>query len=97
MIPDEARFDITVCSDSGYEDLIAEIYFRGEFVAVISQERGEESPAIEIHAPGNGRPWIFDLEAFEAAVRRARQRLYDLRRQKASGGAQRATANPAET
>ena len=97
MTPDEARFDITVCSDSGYEDRIAEIYFRGEFVAVIRQERGRESPDIEIHAPANGRPWIFDLEAVDAAVRRARQRLYDLRRQKASGHAQRATANPVET
>ena len=41
------RIKITICSDTDYEQLIAEIYIDGKFVALISQENGADNLQLE--------------------------------------------------
>lgn len=73
-------FEIVVGSDQDYEDLIADIYYRGEFVCLISQENGYDSLDMEIHPRANGQPWKFKLSAFEGEIAQAKRRLWDLRK-----------------
>ena len=73
-------FKITICSDQDYEDLIAEVYYKGEFVALISQERGFANLEIRIHPSTKGSCWNFQLEDFEKAIAHAKKRLRNLRR-----------------
>lgn len=47
------RIKITVCSDTDYNQLIAEIYIDGKFVALISQENGADN--LQIEFPGSGQ------------------------------------------
>ena len=75
-----SEFKITVCSDPDHEDLIAEIYFDDEFVGLVSQEQGYESLDLELHPLKSGEPHRFKLKEFEAAVEKAKARLWELRR-----------------
>jgi hypothetical protein len=43
-------FEILIASPSDYEQLVAEIYFDGRFVALVSQERGPGQ--FDIETPG---------------------------------------------
>lgn len=76
-----ADFRISVGDDSEHEDLTAEIYFRDQFVAVVSQEDGLERAVVEIHARESGEPWSFSLQEFMEALNKAKQRLWELRRE----------------
>lgn len=73
-------FRISVGDDSEHHDLTAEIYFRDEFVALISQERGLDVADVEIHASVSGGMWSFKLQDFLDALSGARQKLWELRR-----------------
>lgn len=73
-------FEITVSSDEDYEDLIAEVLYRGEFVCLITQESGFGALDVEIHARADGQPWKFKLAAFEGVVTQAKKRLWELRK-----------------
>lgn len=76
-----SKFTFTYCSDEDYDDLIAEVYYSGEFVAVISQESGYEKLDIKIYPRENSKPWLFKLEEFLSATNEAKIRLWDLRKQ----------------
>jgi hypothetical protein len=79
-------FELTLCDDPDYGDLIAEIYFNGEFVGIVSQESGYESLDLSVHPRKNGEPWQFKLKEFEAAIQKARTRLWELRKREGGGG-----------
>ncbi len=76
----DTEFEVQVFSDPDHEDLVAEILCRGDFCAMLTQEQGFDKLRIEIHARPDGKPWDFEFQAFDEAVRRARSRLWDLRR-----------------
>lgn len=76
----EGEFEFTVGSDQEHEDLVADIYYRGDFVCMISQESGFDYLDIQIHARKNGKPWEFKLAEFELVLSDARNRLWELRR-----------------
>jgi hypothetical protein len=76
----DSDFTFIVGDDPDYEDLIAEIYYKGGFLCLISQEEGFETLDIAIHPRKNGEPWRFKLSEFEDAIARARQRLFELRK-----------------
>jgi hypothetical protein len=61
-----------------FTDFIAEIYYQDNFVCLISQENGYEKLDIEIHSNLIGDAWKFNLADFELAVEKAKQRLWDL-------------------
>lgn len=75
-----SEFRIQIASDTDHEELIAEIYFGDEFVALINEEKGAEHPEIELHPRKDGEPHRFALSDFEAAIERAKARLHELRR-----------------
>jgi hypothetical protein len=75
-----SEFRITVASDPDHEDLIAEIYFGDEFVALLSQENGFESIEVELHPRQNGQPHRFPLGDLQGALEKAKSRLWELRR-----------------
>lgn len=76
----QTDFRISVGDDSEHEDLTAEIYFRDQFVAIVSQEHGLEAAEIEIHACPSGEPWTFKFADFLDTLSHAKQRLWELRR-----------------
>jgi hypothetical protein len=73
-------FDFLFADDPEYEDLIAEIYFDGEFVALVSQEAGFDSLDIQLHSRKDGEPWRFKVNELEGALQKAKSRLWELRK-----------------
>ena len=73
-------FDFIYADDSEYEDLIAEIYFDGEFVALVSQEAGFNLLDIQLHSRKSGKPWHFKVNEFEGALEKVKRRLWELRK-----------------
>lgn len=57
-------FEMIISSDIQYEELCAEIYFDGEFVAIVTQEQGIENAIIEIDPPKNLPNWRFNYSGF---------------------------------
>lgn len=53
------QLKIVIASDVDYEDLIAEIYCDGEFIALLQQEEGKEQMKVEF-TPG-GKPVNFEF------------------------------------
>lgn len=68
-------FSVTVLSLPEYDELVAEIYISGRFVALLSQERGVDETEIEI--PKNV---TLNLEVFEKALAEAKRQLFLLRK-----------------
>lgn len=77
MHPD---FRVSVGDDQEHEDLTAEIYFRDEFVAMISQEQGLDRADLCLYARNSGEPWSFKLKEFINILNEASERLWELRR-----------------
>jgi hypothetical protein len=73
-------FDFIFADDPEYEDLIAEIYFDGEFVALVNQEAGFDSLDIQLHSRKSGEPWHFKVNKFEGALEKVKRRLWELRK-----------------
>jgi hypothetical protein len=72
------RIKITICSDTDYEQLIAEIYIDGKFVALISQENGADHLQLEFPDSGQNGSIIsrkVEYSLFHIALERARIQL----------------------
>ena len=50
-----SNFRVNILGDLEYEDLVADIYFNDESVAMLSQEKGFENLEIEIYSPQKSR------------------------------------------
>lgn len=74
------KFDITIGSDSDYEDLIAEIEYDNKLVALISQEEGFDNLKITLYTPKDTGKWEFRFDEFDSSIQHAKKRLWDLRR-----------------
>lgn len=73
------KFHIDVGSDQKHEDLVAEIYYDDEYVGMITQESGFDSLDLEIGGKISNS-WIFKYDDFIEALAKAKQRLWDLRK-----------------
>ena len=78
MINKEFRTDIV--GDLDYEDLIADIYFNDQILAVLSQEEGFQNLRIRICPPKNKEFWDFRFDEFVNVINHAKKRLWDLRK-----------------
>ena len=76
----ETNFEFTVASDIDFEDLIADIGFENNLVAYLTQEDGFKSMRIRIFPPQNRDFWDFKLDEFVEILNRAKQRLWELRK-----------------
>lgn len=74
MIKDKG-FDIIISSDSQYDELCAEIYFDGEFVAILSRENGIDNMILEIDPPANMKNWTFKYSEFTKILQEAQESL----------------------
>jgi hypothetical protein len=77
---EDNAFRISIGDDPEHEDLTAEIYFRGEYFALISQEQGLQNAVIEIQPNPKGGAWLFSLSDFTITIDLAKKRLWELRR-----------------
>jgi hypothetical protein len=75
-------FDLRISFDepNGYEDMVAEIYYKDQFLCVVSQEKGYQSLDIEIASNSNADSWQFKLSDFEQVIEKAKIRLWELRK-----------------
>lgn len=69
------NFVVELSSDLDYEEMIAEILYKEETVAIISQELGIQSLKIELVASYDNKPWLFFLEDFLTVVESAKKQL----------------------
>lgn len=76
----EKGFDIIILSDTQYEELCAEIYFDGQFVAIITQEEGKENSIIEFDPPKSVLKWIFKYSDFIDALKEAQNCLEKMKK-----------------
>ncbi len=76
----EINFEYSVGSDLDYEDLIADIGFDNQLVALLTQEDGFENLRIQLYPSKNANYWDFRLDELEAIIQKAKQRLWDLRK-----------------
>ncbi|WP_041941533.1 hypothetical protein [Waddlia chondrophila] len=74
------NFRIDISGDLEYEDLVADIYFKDEFVAMLTQEKGYENLEIDIYPPKFKEAWHFNYSEFEQALKYAKDRLWELRK-----------------
>lgn len=76
----EINFEFSVGSDVDFEDLVADIGFDNNLVALLTQEKGFENLRIRIYPPKNTDFWDFRFDEFEAVLQNAKQRLWELRK-----------------
>lgn len=76
----EVNFEYNVASDVDFEELIADIGFNDQLVAILTQEQGLENMRIRIYPPKNKTFWDFRLDEFEDIVNKAKTRLQSLKR-----------------
>ena len=74
------KFRVDIVGDLEYEDLIADIYYDDEIVAMLSQETGFDNMEIEIYSPKKQATWQFKFSEFEDVIQFAKKRLWELRR-----------------
>ncbi len=72
-------FKVNVCSDQDYNELIAEIYFAGNILAIIDQENGFENLKISIFPNKTGN-WNFPFLEFMEVLEYTKAKLWKLRR-----------------
>jgi phage pi2 protein 07 len=76
----KTNFEYSIASDVDYEDLIADIGFNNNLVAILSQEEGFENMKITIYPPQNSEYWNFQLDEFQDVIQKAKNRLFELKK-----------------
>lgn len=72
---------IHVCSDTAFENLIAEILFDDGSMVIISQERSLQQFDASLYSPRNStddvveKPFLIDLDELVTAIAEAKERL----------------------
>jgi len=74
-------YQLSIGSDTAYEQLVAELVFGDGSVVVVSQERARDRFEVSFYAPhcDTGElatiPYLVDLDEFNDAITEAKQRL----------------------
>lgn len=71
-------FEVVLASPPEYEELTAEIFFDGKFVALVNQERGLDQLELEIPSTDTAEKYLarkVKLRGFLEAVKTAEDRL----------------------
>jgi len=64
-----------IASDVDLEELLAQVYFDDEMIAVISQEEGIKKAVVELWPRTDGKNWEVNFRQFMNAMERAYERL----------------------
>jgi len=73
-------FIVEISSNLDYEDIVANILYDEETVAIISQEKGLENLEIEIFSSVEEKPWKFFFDDFFNALQFAKKRLIEMQK-----------------
>lgn len=73
-------FVVEISSDLDYEDMVANVLYEEETVAIISQEKGLDNLEIEILPSIEGKHWKFFLENFLKALQLSKKRLIEMQK-----------------
>jgi hypothetical protein len=76
----EVNLEYSVGSDDDFEDLVADIGFGDQLVALLTQEKGVENMRIRIYKSKEMEFWDFRLDDFEKIIHRAKTRLLELKK-----------------
>lgn len=76
----EINFEYTVGSDVDFEELIADIGFDTNLVALLTQENGFDNLRIRIYPPKDIEFWDFKFDEFDEIIHKAKKRLWELRK-----------------
>ena len=74
----KSDIEILVSSDSEYEKLVVEFYFRGKFIALLNQDDGLDHLKIEFAGPDLVEDKVLrkiDLATFEEALELAKRTI----------------------
>ncbi len=74
------KFELSVGGDIDFKDLVADIGFENNLVALLTQEEGFENLRIRIYPPKDGEFWDFRFDQFQEIINRAKQRLGEFRK-----------------
>ncbi|MEI8366368.1 MAG: hypothetical protein WCF65_08105 [Parachlamydiaceae bacterium] len=70
------KFRIRLCSDVDYEEMLADICYENQTVALVTQENGKDKMEIEIFFPSDqSSSWKFSLDEFALAIQTAKEDL----------------------
>ena len=78
---EKINLEYSVASDVDFEDLIADIGFDDKLVALLTQEDGFENLRIRLYPPKDREYWEFRFDEFQNVILKAKNRLWELRRQ----------------
>lgn len=73
-------FIVEISSDLDYEEMVANILYKEETIAIISQEKGLDNLEIEIFPSAEGIPWKFFFENFLKALHLSKKRLIEMKK-----------------
>lgn len=77
----QKEFRIRLCSDLDYEEMVADIVWDNNSVAMITQEKGVDHMMIEIFPPiENNNSWNFPLNDLIGALIKAQKHLIDMKK-----------------
>lgn len=75
------KFRICICSDLDYEEMVADVCYEEDTVAMVTQEKGMDKMEIKISPPENeGNSWEFALDDYMAAIESAKQALIKMQK-----------------
>lgn len=69
-------FEIYICSYLDYEDMVADVRYKGVTFGTLNQEKGKDQMEIEIrHPPKGAAKWDFPLDGFVKTLLEAKNIL----------------------
>ena len=71
-------FSIRICSDLEYENMVADICWKNNTVATITQENDSENMEIELCQPSGNVSWNFPLDEFINTLKFAKKELKEM-------------------
>jgi len=73
------KFQVLICSDLDYEEMVADVCYENHTIAMITQENGISNMKIEIFPPDEGiKSWVFSLNDFIEIIEYAKKCLTDM-------------------
>lgn len=76
----EKKFNIELCSDLDYEEMVADIYFENSSIAMVTQENGEDKMEIEMFSPNDDSSWKLPLDEFIKILQSAKKNLIEFKK-----------------
>ena len=74
-------FLVELCSDLDYEEMVADVSYGNQILAIIDQEKGIDQMEIEIFMPdSNAKSWKLPLDEFIKTLHFAKKTLEEMQK-----------------